>query len=76
MPVFTIRLPDDVHEQLSAMALLESRPMAELGREAIERYIDGYATSDDLTERMNAEMRKWEAAVAVLSDKKKKTASR
>ncbi len=66
MPTFTMRLADEDHEALQAVALLEGRPMAELVREAIIHYVRSYAQSQPIEERIKAEQERYESAARVL----------
>jgi predicted DNA-binding protein len=66
VPTFTMRLTDDEHEALSALALLTQRTMADLVREAAMEKISIYAASDEAQQRFEDEQRRREAALAKL----------
>jgi predicted DNA-binding protein len=66
MPTFTMRLPDEDYEALQAMALLTGRPMAELVRDAVADSLTKFASSKDLREHYEQELRVREQAVELL----------
>ncbi len=66
MPTFTMRLPDEDYEALQAMSLLTGRSMADLVRDAVSESLTCFASSSELYQSFNDELRARELAMETL----------
>jgi predicted transcriptional regulator len=67
MPTFTMRMSDDEHRLVQAVALLSHRSMAEVVREALDQYVRDFANTDPGQRRYEQEQRKRDEAEAALA---------
>jgi predicted DNA-binding protein len=69
MPTFTMRLPDEDYEALQAMSLLTGRSMADLVRDAVSDSLTYFASSSELYQSFNEELRAREQAMETLKQR-------
>ena len=66
---FTMRLPDEDYEALQAMSLLTGRSMADLVRDAVSDSLTYFASSSELHESFQEELRAREQAMETLKQR-------
>ena len=66
---FTMRLPDEDYEALQAMSLLTGRSMADLVRDAVSDSLTYFASSSELHQSFQEELRAREQAMETLKQR-------